>query len=127
MMSMNSRVTAEVQSNARSYYEGSLRSVEAFENIDRVANSAFNWYAGILNDAREAFDRFVDGLILDDIEKRRRETYESRQLRRVRDAGADRGRGGAEWFRLKVTGIEESKWLLITPAQLDALIQTFEV
>ena len=123
-MSMNERVTTVVREQADAFYEGRVSSVEAFAAIDQVADSAFNWYPGILNDVREAFDLRVQANIDRDVDDHRHETYQSRELRRLRDAGTQ---PDEDFFRMKLTGNGETRWINITPAQMDALIRVFEV
>jgi hypothetical protein len=120
---MNHRVTQAVKQNARAFYEGTKSSQEAYDAIDTVANHFSNYYSGILNETRLLFDSLVDSFISEDVDEHRHETYASRELRRVRDTNnADEG------FRLKVTGgADGTKWVNVTPAQMDALIRVFEV
>lgn len=123
---MNDRVLNIVHEQARAYYEGRASSVEAFAAIDNLSQSAFNWYPGVKLDTRELFDNLVDSFISEDVDEHRHETYESRQLRRVRDHGTEDG-----FYRLQVQSngdhTRATKWLNITPAQLDAMIRVFEV
>jgi hypothetical protein len=123
-MSMNERVAHVVRQQADAFYEGTASSVEAFAAIDAVANNAWNWYPAILNDTRQAFDLRVAANIDRDVDEHRHETYQSRELRRVRDAGTQSDEG---FFRMKLTGNGETRWINITPAQMDALIRVFEV
>lgn len=123
-MSMNERVATVVREQADAFYEGRVSSAEAFSAIALVANSAWNYYTGILNDAHQAFDLRVSQNIDRDVDEKRRETYESRELRRLRDAGTQTDE---DFFRMKLTGNGETRWLNITPAQMDALIRVFEV
>jgi hypothetical protein len=52
-----------VTEQALAFYRGEVSSAEAFSTIDRVCASPFNWYSGILNDTREAFDFAVSTII----------------------------------------------------------------
>lgn len=121
---MNDRVLNAVHANARAYYEGRLSSDEAFRAIDVVAQSVFNYYPSVTNETRELFDNLVEAFISEDVDRHRHETYASRMLRELRDAGTQ---PDEDFYRMKVTGNGESKWFNITPAQLDALIPIFEV
>jgi hypothetical protein len=122
-MSMNERVSKIVRDSAAAFYEGRVNSAEAYAAIDRVANSAWNWYDGVLNDTREAFDNLVDEFISADVDTHRQETFASTQLRWVRDEQPE----AAPNFSFKVRGeYNETKWLTLTPAQMDALIRVME-
>lgn len=125
-MSMNERVIKVVREQADAFYEGTKSSVEAFTAIDFVSSSAWNWYPNIVNDTRQAFDLRVTANIDRDVDEHRQETYASTSLRRVR---TNTHRQDADvTYRLKVTSEhDESKWLNITPAQLDAVITALEL
>lgn len=123
-MSMNERVATTVREQADAFYEGRVSSVEAYAAIDRVALHWANDYPGVVNDTRQAFDLRVSQNIDRDWDEKRHETYESRELRRVRDAGTP---DGSDHFSMKLVGAEETKWFNVTPAQMDALIRVFEV
>jgi hypothetical protein len=123
-MSMNERVATTVREQADAFYEGRVSSAEALRVIDGVANHFFNYYPGILNDAHQAFDLRVSHNIDRDVDEHRSETYASRMLRELRDAGTQ---PDEDFFRMKVTGNGETKWFNVTPAQMDALIRVFEV
>lgn len=121
---MNERVRLAVQEGARAFYEGRESSVEAHAAIDQVANSTWNWYDGILNDTRQLFNDLVTDFISADVDEHRHETYASRLLRELRDAGTS---PGEDFFRMKMTGHGSTNWFNVTPAQMDALIRVFEV
>jgi hypothetical protein len=59
MSKFNERVQRVVNEQAFAFYDGEVSSADAFSAIDRVCASPFNWYRGILNDTREAFDYAV--------------------------------------------------------------------
>lgn len=123
-MSMNERVATTVRVQADAFYEGRVTSADALRVIDGVANHFFNYYPGIINDAHQAFDLRVTANIDRDVDEHRSETYASRMVRRVRDAGTP---DGSDHFTMKIVGAEETKWFNVTPAQMDALIRVFEV
>lgn len=61
-------VWAEVIARADDFYVGRLSSVEAYQAIDRVAMSAWNWFPGIIDRTREEFDRQLDRRIDADVD-----------------------------------------------------------
>lgn len=132
-MSMNERVIKVVREQADAFYEGTKSSVEAFTAIDFVSSSAWNWYPNIVNDTRQAFDLRVTANIDRDVDEHRQETYESRELRRVRDNGLAQDAEGVFWIKVTASGEgsygpdTEAKWLALTPAQLDAVITALEL
>lgn len=68
-MNLNERVKQVVNEQAIAFYAGEVSSSEAFSAIDRVCASPFNWYRGILNDTRDAFDYAVSLMIALDTPK----------------------------------------------------------
>lgn len=124
MAMQNDQVLNSVHENSRAFYEGSKSSAEAFCAIDTVAGSVWNYYPGIINETRVLFDSLIESYISEDVDRHRHETYASRMLREIRDAGTQ---PDEDFFRMKVTGNGETKWFNVTPAQLDALIPIFEV
>jgi hypothetical protein len=53
-------VHAIVNEMADAVYDGKLNTQQAFNHIDQVAMSTWNWFPGILNRTREEFDRHLD-------------------------------------------------------------------
>lgn len=115
---MNGRVIQVVREAADAYYDGRMSSQEAYATIDRVANSAWNWYNGVLNETRQAFDKRIGERIDADVDSWG-DNYLVRELTRLRDAGTH---PDEDFFRMKFTGNGETKWLNVTPAQYDAIL-----
>jgi hypothetical protein len=113
-------VTLIVQEQANAMYDGVISSADAFAVIDRAALSSWNYYDGILNDAHAAFQRQLDRRIDAALaaEQQPVESYEAKELRKQLVRGPY---AGEDFFRLKVTGNGESRWINVTREQLDAI------
>lgn len=63
-----SNVRPMVAEQANAFYEGDVSSVEAFQVINTVARSAWNYYDGIFSDTHALFAELVDERIDADVD-----------------------------------------------------------